>query len=356
LTDFSQEEAYILGCLYGRGSLEQEKIVLRFPHVAYDPIGRAIVRELLDRSEGLSLERLYDIPSVKRENIKNLGLKLGKLKNWHPPRVAAESSLLEHKDNVWRINDIELAKEYLKWQEIYLERERSWKDYVIKTLGNVSSFMASQINIFEKIDRFGHLNLIVECKIQPVVLHYLRNTYNIDIGDIYLHNSLSDSTTIFESYDRLLKEHFVRGLADTIATIDRYISKDKPAYRIQFSVINSNLRLPIDICLLLQKYLQIPVYYIGWAALPNEGKNKTYAGRGTRDHLVKVWVVNFEHRFNMPLFMNTAKQEEFLQTLDISRRCQISQDLLDFCPNRRRRTNYINICIRLGCRQVMNLC
>jgi hypothetical protein len=354
LIDFSQEEAYILGCLYGRGSLEQEKIILRFPHVAYDPIGRAIIRTLLDKKRGLSVEELYNIPSVKRENI-NIKLKLARLRRWHPPRVETMSPLLEHENDVWRIHDMALADEYLKWQDIYLQRENAWKDYVIKNIKETFSFMASYTEISERIDKFGHRTLIVECKVQDIAIHYLKNTYNMDIGDVYVHNTFSDSNTIFERYDKTLKEFFIRGLADTIATLDRYISRDKPCYRVQFSVINANTKLPIDMCLLFQKHLQIPVYYIGWAALENEARDEAYARRGKRDHLVKIWVLNFKNKFNLPLFMNRAKDEEFLQALEASEKCSIGQNRLDFCPRGRKKQKYMEICIKQGCKQVKEL-
>jgi hypothetical protein len=320
--------------------------------VAYDPIGRAIIETLLDRKEGLPLEKLYNIPSVKRENIKNIGLKLARLAKWHPPRVETELPLLEHKNDIWKIHSMKLAEEYLKWQEIYLQRENAWKDYVINNIREISSFMASQIDVSQRIDKFGHLTLIVECKVQSIAIHYLKNTYNMDIGDVYVHNTLSDSDIIFEKYDKALKEHFIRGLADTIATIDRYISRDEPCYRVQFSIINANPKLPIDICLLFQKHLQIPVYYIGWAALENEVKNETYARRGRRDHLVKIWIVNFKNKFNLPLFMNRAKDEAFLHALEVSEKCPISRSRLNFCPHGRKKRKYVEICIKQGCKQV----
>lgn len=353
LSEFSQEEAYILGCLYGRGSIEEEKIILRFPHVSYDPVGEAIIKTLIEKKKGLSRDELYEIPLLKAKNVTNLGLKLASLQIWHPPRVEVKSHLIKLEGNVWRINDAKLAEEYLEWQRKYLERENSWKDYIMTTIRDVSSFITSeQIDTHREIDKFGHSTLIVECKVSPLTIQYLRKTYNMDVGDVYIHNTFSDSKTIFEKYDRHLKEHLIRGFADTTATIDRYISKEEPIYRVQFSVINKNSRLPIDVCFLLQQHLSIPVYYIGWAGLEGKRRNKTYAKRGGRDHLVKVWVTNFENRFNLPLFMNEQKHFEFLQALETSKKSSISPKLLSFCPFGRENRDYVKICARQGCKQV----
>lgn len=299
----------------------------------------------------MTAEQLCNIPAIKAREVRNLGPKLARLARWHPPRIKAETPLLKKEKGKWKTYDSELAESYLKWQEMYHKRENAWKDYLINTvIRDFSSYMASQTHARMITDYFGHSTLVIECRIQPITMNHLRKEYALDVGDVYMHSTIPD--TIFNRYDRELKEWFIRGLADTIATIDRYISKDKPVYRIQFSVINNNRRLPVDLCLLLQKHLEIPVYYIGWAKI-EELKGKKYERRGTRDHLVKVWVVNFKDRFNFPLFLNKQKHAEFLNALEISlKHKEAIQRLLSFCPRGRKMRNYMKLCLKIGCKQI----
>ena len=171
-----------------------------------------------------------------------------------------------------------------------------------------------------------------------------------------MHYSLSDSRTIFERYNKDLKEWLIRGLADTIATIDRYIHSNMPFYRVQFSVINHNTRLPVDICLLLQKHIGVPVYYIGWASIEEgEDADEEYTKRGGRDHLVKIWVVNFERKFNLPLFMHKQKDIEFQEALNVSKNSLKQnpklKNYLKPCPRKINR-KYIEFCIKCGCKQI----
>ncbi len=360
--EYTQEEAYVLGCLYGRGSIEEEqdgfKLILRFPHVPYDPVGEAIIEALLERKNGLTTEEMRQLPEIASKGVKNLGLKLNKLSKWHPPRVEVSTPLLIREGNIWKIYDEDLAKEYLKWQKKYHKREMEWMKFVIDTIQHISSFVASDFRYYFETGAFGHIVHIVECRIQPIAMKYLRDNYKLDVGDVYKHNSISDSDTIFKEYDKELQEWFVRGLADTIATIDRYIEKEQPFYRVQFSVINENTRLPVDICLLLQKYLDIPVHYIGWASVDEECRDEDYTKRGGRDHLVKVWVVNFEKKFNLPLFMHEQKKVEFEYALEDSKETLKSLPKLEKrltpCPRPSSRKKYIEFCIKCGCRQIRN--
>lgn len=352
MVEFSSEEAYILGCLLGRGSIDIDKggykLVLRFPHVSYDPIGESVVRALEVGKGGLTYKELLGLPEVKTRGVMKLGLVLARLAQWHPPRVETRRSIISKRAGKWRIGDTGLTSEYLKWQKLYLQRENSWKDFVISQIKSAASFMASNIDSRVRIDQFGHTTMVIECGVPDLTVKYLKENYGLDTGDIYKHWGIPQ--VIMKEYSKELTEEFTRGLADTIATIDRYISR---LYRAQFSVINENRTLPVDICALLQEKLQIPVYYIGWAGTEYKRKGK-YGKRGGRDHLVKVWLTNFKDRFEMPLFHNHQKQVEFLERLNESeetaKKTGISRSLIGFCPSERRKiAAYMNICLRQGC-------
>ena len=347
MSEVAGEEAYLLGCLFGRGSIEVTKtrnyrLIFRIPFREYSPVAVEIIKILLEKPNGLTSKEILEIPKIKVHNVTNVGLLLNRLKKWHPPRKFAKEPLLVREENKWKINDHELAKEFLRWQEIYLERETiGIKDYVLKHLRNTTTFLATSPTYYEEISEFGIVNHIITCEITQHTFNILKSRYGLEEGDIYRHARIPD--TIFDFPKEALEE-FVRGLADTIATIDVWLIP-----RIQFSVINDNYGLPVDICKILQTRLKIPVYYIGWA-----GK---YAKRGGRDHLVKVWVVHFDApTFTQPLFRNKRKQEEFLYHLSLAKEKLKERGekpkWLEPCPLHRRKRRYMKICIENGCKQL----
>ena len=341
------EEAYLLGCLFGRGSIETTKtrnyqLIFRIPFREYSPVAVEIIKKLLEETEGLASKEMREIPKVRVHHVRNVGLMLNRLRKWHPPRRFAKRPMLVKDNDRWKVNDDKLAKEFLRWQEIYLERETvGIKDYVLQHLKYATTFLATSPHYSEKISEFGIVNHIIKCEITSHTFNMLKSKYGLEEGDIYRHARIPNA--IFD-FPKEALEDFIRGLADTIATIDVWLIP-----RIQFSVINDNYGLPVDICFILQKKLKIPVYYIGWA-----GK---YAKRGGRDHLVKVWIVHFEEpRFEQPLFYNKRKQEEFLTHLLIAKEKLAEKKKkpgwLEPCPLHRRKRGYMKNCVQHGCKQL----
>lgn len=331
--------------MFGRGSIETTKtknyqLIFRIPFREYSPVAVEIVKTLLKEPKGLQPKELLEIPKVKVHHITNLGLMINRLREWHPPRRFAKRPMLVKEKEQWKINDVKLAKEFLRWQEMYLERETvGIKDYVLQHLRETTAFLATSPDYSEEISEFGIVNHIIKCEITPHTFNMLKSSYGLEEGDIYRYARIPKA--IFDFSTEALQE-FIRGLADTIATIDVWLIP-----RIQFSVINDNYGLPVDICYILQMKLRIPVYYIGWA-----GK---YAERGGRDHLVKTWVVNFDQpRFRPPLFHNTRKQEEFLYHLMLAKEKlrKKKPKWLESCPLYRKKRGYMKTCVEHGCTQL----
>lgn len=340
------EEAYLLGCLFGRGSIGVTKsntynLIFRIPFRECSPVMVDVVNTLLTTPKGLSYQELLDLPKVKANNVTNLRVVLNSLKHWHPPGKSVPRKMLVKENDKWKINYSKLAKEFIGWQELYLQREVvSITDYVLKHLKDATNFIATNPNYTEEISAFGVINHIITCEITPHAFAVLKLTYGLEEGDIYRHAGIPKA--VF-NYPTEAQYEFVRGLADTIATIDLWL--DLP--RIQFSVINDNWQLPIDICAILQTKLKIPVFYIEWAG--------SYMDRGGRDHLVKVWVVNFDtDRFPPPLYYNKRKQEEFLEHLETTKKKlgKKRTPMFGFCPKGRKNRNYMNTCIEQGCKQL----
>jgi len=340
------EEAYLLGCLFGRGSIEitaskNYRLVFRIPFRECSPIMVDIIEYLMKKPKGLSYKEILNLPKARAHNVVDLRGVVRRLRNWHPPgKVVAKPMLIKDAEK-WKINYPKLAHEFLKWQDVYLQRETiGIKDYVLKHLKDTTTFLATSPDYTEEISAFGIINHIIRCEITPHAFGILKSKYGLEEGDIYRHAQIPEA--IFKLPHEALQEFF-RGLADTIATIDLWLGLP----RVQFSVINDNWRLPIDICALLQTRLKIPVFYIEWAG--------SYMDRGSRDHLVKTWVVNFDKSFfPPPLYYNKRKQEEFLEHLEAAKKKvgRKRSSMFGFCPFGRRKIDYMYTCREQGCTQI----
>lgn len=300
-----------------------------------------IVNTLIENPKGLSYKELLQLPKVRAHNVVNLRGVIIRLKYWHPPGKSVSRRMLVKEDKKWKINYPKLCKEFLRWQDLYLRRETiGIKDYVLKHLKDTTTFLATSPDYIEEISAFGITNHIIQCEITPQAFGVLKAKYGLEEGDIYRHARIPK--TVFNFTTEALHE-FIRGLADTIATIDLWL--DLP--RVQFSVINDNWKLPVEICAILQTRLKIPVFYIEWAG--------SYMDRGGRDHLVKVWVVNFDKQyFPPPLYYNKRKQEEFLVYLENAKKKlgRKRTPMFGFCPFGRRKRDYMYTCLEQDCQQI----
>jgi len=340
------EEAYLLGCLFGRGSIDVTKsktynLVFRIPFRECSPVMVDIVNTLLKNPKGLSYQELLELPKVKAQNVVDLRVVLRGLKYWHPPGRMMSRRMIVKDHDKWKIHDPRLCKEFIQWQELYLQREVvSVKDFVLRHLKDATTFIATNPDYMEELSAFGVINHIIKCEITPHAFGVLKSKYGLEEGDIYRHARIPKS--VFSFPVEALQE-FVRGLADTIATVDLWLGLP----RIQFSVINENWQLPVNICAILQTKLRIPVFYIEWAG--------SYMDRGGRDHLVKVWVINFDkEHFPPPLYYNRRKQEEFLEHLANARKKlgRKRTPMFGFCPVRRKKRDYMNTCMEQDCAQL----
>ena len=299
-----------------------------------------IIKSLMGNPKGLSYKELLQLPKVRAHNVINLVGILVRLKYWHPPGKSVSRRMLVKENKKWKINYLKLCKEFLRWQNLYLQRETvGIKDYVLRHLKDATTFLATSPDYRAEISAFGITNHIIECEITPHAFNVLRKQYGLEEGDIYRHARIPKSVLKFP-VEALFE--FIRGLADTIATIDIWHYP-----RIQFSIINDNWKLPVEICAILQTRLKIPVFYIEWAG--------SYMHRGGRDHLVKVWVVNFDKQyFPPPLYYNKRKQEEFLVHLENAekRLGRKRTPMFGFCPFGRRKRDYMYTCLDQNCRQI----
>jgi len=344
-----EEEAYLLGCLFGRGSISlgsgrNFKLIFRVPFREYSPAGVAIVKTLQTRS--VHLDDLCGLPRVKAMGFTrgDVGRLIHRLRRWHPPNLPSPNEMLKVKDNVWAINDKDLANEYLVWQDVLHKRETLSMNFILKHLSDTAQFLASKPIYRDEMSVFKIVNHVIECDIPPLIFNELRSKYGLDMGEIHLHFRIPKS--VF-NFNRESSEEFIRGLADTIGDFD-YNPLMKPNWRVQFSILFENPKLSVEICQLLQTKLNVPVFYIDYAG----GKRKH------RDHLLKVWVTAFERaNFKDPLFYNVRKQEDFLTHLKEARESLDGlvklPSAIGYCPRKWRTIpDYVKSCRKSGCPRV----
>jgi hypothetical protein len=103
---------------------------------------------------------------------------------------------------------------------------------------------------------------------------------------------------IFDA-DVSVKKEFMRGFAD-VAGSARAANRDQSGkHRIYLDVLNSNWRLPTQICYMLQDHLGIPVTTIIWGHPNLRDPNLKEYKRGnetawSREHQIKVYAEDFE--------------------------------------------------------------
>ena len=339
------EEAYLVGCLMGRGVIKRRgaryRLIFRIPFREYDPVGKDIVDTLLRQPAGLSHSQLLNLPVVRAKNLRNLGNKLGKLRRWNPPTRIVPGSVVEKVGGRWRIGDARKAGEYLRRQKRLLDREHSAiKDYVLRHLLEALSSVSNQLEYSEDVLSFGITDHAISCEIDQQSFLRLRRLYNLNIGELHKTSRLP---SIIYASPRNVQEEFVRGLADIIGSFDKWLKM----WRVQFSILE-NESFCVELCKLFQANLEIPVHYIEW--------NEDYMDRGSRDILLKMWTPNAAQLTNRVVFYNRIKQTEFLENLDSTGatiRTVGRPGMFNPCPrNPNKLPEYTARCIRCGCTQI----
>lgn len=107
------EEAYLLGCLFGRGSIEATKtknyhLIFRIPFREYSPVAVETIKTLIKEPKGLTSKEILEIPKVKVHHVTNVGLMLNRLRRWHPPRRFVKRPLLAKEKDRWKIINFKL--------------------------------------------------------------------------------------------------------------------------------------------------------------------------------------------------------------------------------------------------------
>jgi hypothetical protein len=341
-----EQEAYLLGCLFGRGSIYQSedgknyKVILRLPYKEYSPVKVAIVNHLLLHKSGASLAELQDLPQVKSANLdgRSLGATLRVINSWHPRNVMNTAQPIAKRRGLWRVNNKKMAEKFLEEQSILHTRETESLKFVLKHLTESAKYISNKpITQPSEPYKFGIMNHTVECEITPMVFETLKAKYGLEEGETHLHFSIP--RVVFQ-FSKDATEELLRGLADTIADFDKAWGQEH-AWRVQFSILGPNEKLPVDICELLQDRLSVPIQYIDWAG----GK------RGSRDHLLKVNIRAFDAMADL-FFYNQRKQTEFLQHSTEAKSSGVPEPTPCLASARRGAGKYIRKCKLHGCWRV----
>jgi len=339
------EEAYLVGCLMGRGVIQRRNtqygLLFRIPFREYDPVGTEIVRTLLQQPAGLPHSQLLNLPAARAKNLSNLGNKLGKLKRWNPPTRIVPGSVVEKTNRRWRIGNVAKARMYRRRQRTLLRREHSAiKDYVLLHLMQALSSISNRVQYSQNVLSFGITDHVISCEMDRQSFNRLRRRYDLDLGELHKTNRLPP---IIYASSRNVQEEFVRGLADIVGSFDRWLGM----WRVQFSILE-NATFCVELCKLFQVNLGIPVHYIEW--------NEDYMNRGSRDILLKIWTTNAAQLTNSAVFYNRIKRTEFLRNLNSTSatiRIHGRSSMFNPCPrNPNRLPNYTVRCIGCGCTQI----
>lgn len=94
--------------------------------------------------------------------------------------------------------------------------------------------------------------------------------------------------------DVSIQKEFVRGFCDIAATVRKSNADQGGRHRVYIDVLNSNWHLPIQLCALLQKHLDVPVSNILWGH-PNtrEPNRPVPGGTWAREHQIRVYADAF---------------------------------------------------------------
>lgn len=352
--DVSGNEAYLIGALLGRGSIEQVKngysLIFRFPYRGYNPAGVAIVKYLLKHGPSRSNE-IATTPSLRIENMSTMQVSraLQLIRDWHPAHRETRGQVVKYtkQNKKWSIENENDCTDFLEEQEKFKEREISSTDFVIEHIQTITKDMGQNVEIKKVSSSFMVNYLTLSCRISNILYQKLKEEYNLDVGDVYRHMGIPESVFDY-SQDEL--EEFLRGVADATVHFDRapiweWMGKyrDNRLWQLRFAAVCDNPQFVFDLCHLMQDKLNTPIFIINWAGLDSY--------RGKRDIFVEVWALNLQN-FPFPLFYNSWKQEHFEQSLDednkkLKSRNVKKQDIgqLKACPRKSKKmSDYMKRC------------
>ena len=132
-------------------------------------------------------------------------------------------------------------------------------------------------------------------------------------------------TLFHEAVTSDVRLEFIRGFADVAANMRRSNNHFGNHNRVRLDVLNDNWDLPIQLCLLMQQHLEIPVQSIIWGH-PN-------MNREFREHMINVFVEPFQK-----IGSTFNHKQQVLNILTEQDKMRPSRpNLYSPCPGRRRR-------------------
>lgn len=120
-----------------------------------------------------------------------------------------------------------------------------------------------------------------------------------------------------------IKREFVRGYADVGGNIrhaNRYVDGK---HRVRLDILNANWDLPVQLCLLIQEHLDVPVQLITWGH-PN-------MGRGFREHQLNIFAEPF-----LKIGFSFQYKQRILEEFVEDDRRNFPHATYHSCPGRRR--------------------
>jgi hypothetical protein len=224
------------------------------------------------------------------------------------------------------------------------------------------------------------INVIHEGHTVKLILRFLRNSItwrNINhlLKGCKSFHEFEIPEQVFVASNEIKKE-FLRGISDCAGFIRQSNNYMGGKRRVYLEIANSNWRLPIQICDLLQRHLLIPVQLIQWGH-PNTREPKQTKKRGTtwaREHQIKIFSEAFE-----PIGFYVGYKHEILSEFATSDKkmkydfgyCNPNPKIrrkekkphhpeeknkkLPACLRGKHYDSYWQICVDLGCQQKMEV-
>lgn len=143
----------------------------------------------------------------------------------------------------------------------------------------------------EKLE--GGCQLMIEAKTGSIQMRVLQS----HLGGATSYRDFHVPKKIFESSESIQKE-FIRGYVDVAGHVRKSNYYIDGRHRVYIDVLNENWHLPVELCRLLQDYLNVPVQTIDWGHPNirdpyrkeyNAGKKRAWA----REHQIKVFADAF---------------------------------------------------------------
>lgn len=133
------------------------------------------------------------------------------------------------------------------------------------------------------------INFKVEFPSQHLVVRDLK----LILGDHLTYADFEVPSVLQETNDQELIREFIRGFVDVAGNIRRSNRDRIGLHRVYLDVLNNNWKLPVQLCNLLQKKLEVPVSNILWGHPNLRDPKVNESSSSFKEHQIKIYAHDF---------------------------------------------------------------